>query len=330
MESESGKLGNHKDPRGGGFSELLHRRLTSSPHEGQIAHDAPAPAANVAVIACYGGETSAPMVETVEFTNPATFIDVVSMAVMNCVATTGGSLGDELVFELISNLIHADFADPVISVLDGGNTIRVTDTGPGIPDREAALRPGFTSATYSQRRVIRGAGAGLPLAKQLAESSGGFLILDDNIGGGTVVTASALPETPHRYRPAAVVAPSNSTRRDVSSERVGEPAVKDANPAVSGGGKTLAPPNPTPQNSIITSSSSTVRGVPLSERQREVLAVVAESVEAGPSTVSTLLSIPLSTAFRDLRLLEDRGLVSSLDGGKRQVTGMGIELLRIH
>ncbi len=55
--------------------------------------------------------------------------------------------------ELIENLVHASFAGVVITILDGGNTVRVSDQGPGIPDKEAALRPGFTSAEAERQAV---------------------------------------------------------------------------------------------------------------------------------------------------------------------------------
>lgn len=313
-------------------SESIHQEQTAS--------------IQTAVIACYDEEGVAPRIEAVPFADAASYIDVVSLAVMNCVADLKGKLTPEIVYELVSNLVHANFSQPVISVLDSGDTIRVADRGPGIPNKPAAMRQGFTSASSAQRDVIRGVGAGLPLVQSLVEPVGGFLVIDDNIGGGAVVTASVNEQSPHRYTPLspttsvgsapdvrAGVGPTPTQRPTHKSPSltdipIVEPHQGDPSPAVSQKSSPTPPLGGAP-TSLITSSSATVRGVPLSARQREVLAVVADSLEAGPSTVSTLLDIPLSTAYRDLKFLEDRGLVSSLGSGKRQVTGMGMELLRV-
>lgn len=90
--------------------------------------------------------------------------------------------------EVIENLIHANFRDALVTVLDGGRTVRVSDRGPGIPDPGRAMQPGYSTADESVRAVVRGAGSGLALAAGLVESEGGALEIQDNLGGGTVVT----------------------------------------------------------------------------------------------------------------------------------------------
>ena len=91
--------------------------------------------------------------------------------------------------ELIENLVHASFAGVVITILDGGNTLRVSDQGPGIPDKDAALRPGFTSADATAKRYIRGVGSGFSVVTETLAGLGGTLEIEDNLGRGTVVTA---------------------------------------------------------------------------------------------------------------------------------------------
>ena len=49
--------------------------------------------------------------------------------------------------ELIENLLHAYFRDVVITILDNGQTIRISDHGPGVDDKDRAFQPGFTTAT---------------------------------------------------------------------------------------------------------------------------------------------------------------------------------------
>lgn len=90
--------------------------------------------------------------------------------------------------EIIENLVHAEFQDALVSVFDHGHVVRVSDSGPGIADPDRAMEPGYTTATATQRRIVRGVGSGLPLAARVIDAEGGEFHLDANLGGGTVVT----------------------------------------------------------------------------------------------------------------------------------------------
>ena len=48
--------------------------------------------------------------------------------------------------EIIENLVHADFEGACVSVFDGGASLRVSDCGPGIADKDRAVLPGFSTA----------------------------------------------------------------------------------------------------------------------------------------------------------------------------------------
>lgn len=65
----------------------------------------------------------------------------------------------------------------------------------------------------------------------------------------------------------------------------------------------------------------------ISERQRKVLITVLESGEVGPSTVAEKLEMSVSTAYRDLSVLEEHGLVAGADSGKRQITPLGRDVV---
>jgi DeoR/GlpR family transcriptional regulator of sugar metabolism len=65
----------------------------------------------------------------------------------------------------------------------------------------------------------------------------------------------------------------------------------------------------------------------ISERQEKVLITVLENGEVGPSTVAERLEISVSTAYRDLSVLEEHGLLAGADSGKRQVTPLGRDLV---
>lgn len=114
----------------------------------------------------------------------------------------GGAIPIGVFRELIENLVHASFAGVVITIRDGGNTVRVSDRGPGIPDKEAALRPGFTSADSEAKQFIRGVGSGFSVVKETLAGLGGTLDIEDNLGRGTVVTAHVIPPPETRLTPA--------------------------------------------------------------------------------------------------------------------------------
>ncbi|MDP2183389.1 MAG: ATP-binding protein [Actinomycetota bacterium] len=65
----------------------------------------------------------------------------------------------------------------------------------------------------------------------------------------------------------------------------------------------------------------------LTTRQKRVLSLVMEIGDVGPTLVSKELGVGLSTAYRDLAFLEERGLISSDEGGKRCLTLFGSEFL---
>ena len=59
----------------------------------------------------------------------------------------GGRVPYVVIREIVENLIHAYFRNATVTVLDDGNTIRISDQGPGITDKHRALQPGFSTAT---------------------------------------------------------------------------------------------------------------------------------------------------------------------------------------
>lgn len=65
----------------------------------------------------------------------------------------------------------------------------------------------------------------------------------------------------------------------------------------------------------------------ISERQQKVLVTVLECGEVGPSTVAERLEISVSTAYRDLSVLEEHGLVVTGESGKRLISPLGRDLV---
>jgi DNA-binding transcriptional ArsR family regulator len=230
-----------------------------------------------------GGE---PEVTEAAAANPRSATAKFTRLVLEKVREVGGRVPEESVREVIENLVHAGYRGVVISVLEEGNVVRVSDKGPGVEHKERAMEFGFSGATPEALGEIRGVGAGLGIARAAAEKMGGTVELEDNIGGGTVATISV---------------PGDG---EVSKER--EPVAK-------------APPQRRYPD-----------GVPrmnISERQQKVLITVLECGEVGPSTVADQLEISVSTAYRDLSVLEEHGLVVADESGKRLVSPLGRDLV---
>lgn len=201
------------------------------------------------------------------------------------VSAQSGKVPVRAVSEVVENLIHAEYLGVIISVMDGGGTVRVSDRGPGIASKAQALKFGFSGATREAGAEIRGIGAGLGLARSEMEKAGGTLTLDDNLGGGTVVT--------------------------LSMESAGDLVVEDS---------------PADEKEVPVSVKPHLGGVPeidISERQERTLITVLECGEVGPSTIAEVVDVSVSTAYRDLSVLEDHGLATSTESGKRVISSLG-------
>jgi DNA-binding transcriptional ArsR family regulator len=227
-----------------------------------------------------------PEVSEVSAASPSAASEKFSRLITEKVRDSGGRVPEEALRELIENLIHAGFRGVVVSVLENGNVVRISDKGPGIEHKERAFEFGFSGATPEAVREIRGVGAGLGIARAAAEKAGGTVRVEDNIGGGTVVTISV--------------------GEAVEEKEVGKP-----------------PDRPVPQRKY----PDAVPKMNISERQEKVLITVLECGEVGPSTVAEKLEISVSTAYRDLSVIEEHGLVAGDESGKRMITPLGRDLV---
>jgi len=141
-------------------------------------------------IAVYDDAAAAPRVVVVEPKDVRAYLEEITGTVNKLSHEQGGAIPFMVIREIVENFIHAYFQSPTITILDGGNTIRFSDQGPGIREKDLALEYGTSSATEDMRRYIRG----LPYAQQYMEDKGGSLTIEDNIAGGTVVTISIRPK----------------------------------------------------------------------------------------------------------------------------------------
>lgn len=230
-----------------------------------------------------------PEITEISAADPRSATAKFTRSVMGKVRELGGEVPEDAVREVIENLIHAEYRGVVISVLEGGNVVRVSDRGPGIQNKDRAVEFGFSGASQEVLEEIRGVGAGLGMARSAAEKAGGALAVEDNIGGGTVATIS--------------VGESVRVAPDQVAEQVAEP--RPAARRYPGG----------------------VPRMNISERQQKVLITVLECGEVGPSTVAERLEISVSTAYRDLSVLEEHGLVQAHESGKRLISPLGKDVV---
>jgi hypothetical protein len=226
-------------------------------------------------IAIYDTLTSPPRVVSVEERDVPGLIAALAEKTYHSCREQGGNVPFTVINELIENLIHAYFCDVVITILDGGRVVRISDHGPGVDDKERVFLPGFTTATTEQRRFIRGVGSGLPIARESLGFLRGAITVEDNLGGGAVVTIN-MPQ---------------------------QPALE------------VAPPLAAPAAPKLTT------------RQKKILVLLMELNVAGPSALAKELGVAPATAYRELHLLEEMGLVHSRGDGKRSLTVEGMGLL---
>jgi DNA-binding MarR family transcriptional regulator len=253
-------------------------------------------------VAVYADAACAPRVIDIEEMPVDEFIETASATVHEACRAEGSDIPYTVIREVTENLVHANFAEPVISILNRGETVRFADQGPGFDDKERAMLPGFTTARGEAKRYIRGVGSGLPLVRDYLVHSGGSICIEDNLGGfGSVVTLTFS----HREDQRRGRALGDESRQQALSARPLAALLDE-------------------QLLIETPAAPPLR---MTARQLQVLALVLEAGIAGPSLVSKELGVGLSTAYRDLASLEENGLIAS-ENGKRSLTPEGIEYLK--
>src|SRR2546428_7048767 len=159
--------------------------------------DGPADATEPEVrLAVYDSPLAAPRVVSLRGRDFHEFVGALAPRTYNFGRERGGRIPYIVIRDIIENRTPAYLQGAVISVLDDGNTTRISDQGPGVPDKEKALHPGFTTATPQMRRLIKGVGSGLPVAREQLAFLGGAIAIDNNLARGTVVTLTVGAESP--------------------------------------------------------------------------------------------------------------------------------------
>lgn len=252
-------------------------------------------------IAVYDNMRSIPRIIDLNFNDINNFINETSEKTYSLSHEIGGRIPYTIIKEIIENLIHADFKEVIITVLDSGNHIIVTDQGPGIEDKEKAFLPGYTSATSKMKEYIRGVGSGFPIIKETITFSGGSVDVKDNIKRGTVISLKL-----------------------GLTEKSGEVQGPGSEPAAE------LPSDTESEEKTQTDSLDKFNGKILSDRQKKILFVILELEEAGPSTIAKELGFSLSTSYRELIYLEKNKLLIPSGSGKKRLSKKGMKYLEYY
>lgn len=145
-----------------------------------------------AQIAIYDDQLSEPRIVMIDPAPTTEFIGKLAATIYENAQKLGGTIAYSIILQVTENFIHARFTEMVVSIFNGGKTIRFADQGPGFKNKDRALQPGFSSATQPMKQFIKGVGSGLPTVKEWLQmaNNGGRLTIEDNLNGGAVVTIS--------------------------------------------------------------------------------------------------------------------------------------------
>ena len=254
-------------------------------------------------IAVYDDKSAAPRVVLVEPKDVRSYLDEIAATVNQLAHEQGGKIPFMVMREIVENFIHAHFVAPTISIMDNGNTIRFSDQGPGIKEKNRALEFGTSSATEEMKSFIRGVGFGLPYAQQYMVEKGGSLTLEDNISGGTIVTLS--------------------TRRSKDAHIQTLPTQENTEEAPVNHQKQSIP------RASHTVSQQPVTQLPnlvLTDRAKLVLQYLSEHEWVGATELTSAYGLSTPTWSRELKSLVNIGIIGKI-GQKYKLTTIGETLL---
>ncbi len=254
-------------------------------------------------IAVYDDKSAAPRVVLVEPKDVRSYLDEIAATVNQLAHEQGGKIPFMVMREIVENFIHARFVAPTISIMDNGNTIRFSDQGPGIKEKNRALEFGTSSATEEMKSFIRGVGFGLPYAQQYMVEKGGSLTLEDNISGGTIVTLS--------------------TRRSKDAHIQTLPTQEDTEEAPINHEEQSIP---TASHTVPQQPVTQLPNLILTDRAKLVLQYLSEHEWVGATELTSAYGLSTPTWSRELKSLVNIGIIGKI-GQKYKLTTIGETLL---
>ena len=261
---------------------------------------------NPARIAVYDDLLSSPRIIDIPPNRTTDFIGALASSVYNEAREAGGSIPFTVILQVTENFIHARFTEMVVSIFDSGKTIRFTDQGPGIADKEKAQLPGYSSATQEMKQYINGVGSGLPIVKEYLETKNGNIRIEDNLESGAVVTISV---TDH---PTTAYAQPQPTMPAVQSASIA------FNPTSTMPTQNNEPSAPVTADMVLPM---------LSKRAQDFLPLFKTESIWGIKDLSTTAGIPSGSMFNELKKLRDLGIITQV-GKKYTLTPFGQDVVR--
>ena len=304
-------------------------------------------------IAIFDDPAAAPRVIVIQPKDVRSYLEEITATVTRLAKEQGGRISFTVIREVVENLVHAYFIEPTISILDGGNTIRFSDQGPGIREKDRALEYGTTSATEEMKKYIRGVGSGLPYAQQYMQDHGGSLTIEDNLNSGTIVTISMpgesaagetnMPQTqtqmPGTTQSYQQVPPQQTWTQPMAGQYQQTPAnawqqPMQMQPAMQPGMQPMpymqqAPGygwQQMPYGMAAQQQPQPQTNFALNERGMNVLAYLSQHESVGPTDLMNTFGGSVPTWTRALQDLEDQGILKKR-GQKRYLTDAGRALL---
>lgn len=278
-------------------------------------------------IAVYDDQAAAPRVVVVQPKPVREYLEEITQTVDRLAKEQGGKIPFTVIREVVENFIHAYFIEPTISILDNGNTIRFSDQGPGIQQKERALEYGTSSATETMRKYIRGVGSGLPYAQQYLVDKGGSLSIDDNISQGTVITISLPTDTSPQSSVAAQTQQIQMSQAQMQPQQPMQnympvPQISQQTPQY------IPAQQPVFVNQQpMTQTQNTAFGIFIDVEEQKVMAYLAQHGSVGPSDLVHMFGSSAATWTRRLQSLEEKGLIKK-NGQKRYLTHIGQNYLQ--
>lgn len=249
-------------------------------------------------IAIYDDLLSSPRIIDIQPDKTKDFIGALASSVYNEAREAGGTIPFTVILQVTENFIHARFTEMVVSIFDGGKTIRFADQGPGIANKEKAQLPGYSSATQEMKQYINGVGSGLPIVKEYLETKNGNIHIEDNLESGAVVTISVMEQLEQP-------APTQEFRTPVLTQ------AEQSNASL---------PNEAPLSLEMLMTQ-------LSKRAINFLPLFKAESIWGIKDLSTTTNIPSGSMFNELKKLRDLGIVTQV-GKKYTLTPLGENLIK--
>jgi len=144
-------------------------------------------------IAVYSAGEDAPLLEDIASDDVRDLLDRASRRAHELAWSQGGTIPFVAIREIVANLVHARCRGAIVSIVNQGRTIVVSDQGMGIGEKDRAVRAGFSTATPDMRQDIAGVGSGFAVAAEAMDRADGTMRIEDNIGTGVVVTLDVSP-----------------------------------------------------------------------------------------------------------------------------------------